>query len=103
MIRQFRVSLTAWAEEDLIAIWLAIAADSPQNADRLLDRLNNRIDTLPEFPERGTERPAIGKKFRLLIEGNYLILYRIERASMLVARIVHSARDLIDLVYAEKP
>ena len=103
MTRHFRVSLTAKAEEDLIAIWLAIAIDSPQNADRLLDRLNDWIDTLADFPERGTERPAIGKGIRLLIEGRYLILYRIERISVLVARVVHGARDLIDLVVDGDP
>ncbi len=99
MIRQFRVSLTAKAEEDLIAIWLSIANDSPQNADRFLDRLNDRIDSLADFPERGTERPDLGRGIRLLIEGRYLILYQIERTSVLVARVVYGARDLVDLVF----
>ena len=34
-----RVTRSAQAEEDLIDIWLTIAADNPSAADRVLDRI----------------------------------------------------------------
>ncbi|MGH6854275.1 MAG: type II toxin-antitoxin system RelE/ParE family toxin [Aestuariivirga sp.] len=101
-MKRFRVRLSARAEEDLIDIWFAIAADSPANADRFLDRLNERIDSLADFPERGASRPEIGKGVRFLVEGNHLILYRAQVAGVEAVRIVHGARELRDLVQDRK-
>ncbi len=38
------------AENDLLSIWLYIAADQPINADRFLDKLLVAIERLAEFP-----------------------------------------------------
>ncbi len=96
-MKNFRVRLTAQAESDLIDIWLAIAGDSPFNADRFLDRLNRRIDSLVNHPGRGAPRPEIGKDVRILIEGNFLIVYRVTAEEAEIVRVVHGARDLDDL------
>ena len=93
----FRVRLSARAEEDLIDIWLAIAQDSPINADRYLDVLNARMDTLADFPDRGTARPEIGRGVRILTEGNYLIFYRADPSEVFVMRVVHGARELREI------
>ncbi|VAW69715.1 hypothetical protein MNBD_GAMMA10-2860 [hydrothermal vent metagenome] len=37
------------AETDLLEIWLYIAKDSPLNADRYLDKLNDKALNLCEF------------------------------------------------------
>lgn len=95
---RFRVKLTARAEDDLLDIWLAIAQDSPASADRFLDVLNERIDSLADFPERGVLRPEIGKGIRILIEGNYLILYGMRLGGVEVVRVVHGARELRNLL-----
>jgi toxin ParE1/3/4 len=94
----FRVRLSDRAEEDLIDIWLRIARDSPRNADRFLDVLNGRIDSLADYPGRGVPRPELGKGIRMLVEGNYLILYRVEAKAVLIARVVHGGRDLRELI-----
>lgn len=98
MTENFRVKLSARAEEDLIDIWLAIAGDNPRNADRFLDRLNTRIDALADHPGRGVPRPQLGTGIRMLVEGNYLILYRVKAVEVLIARAVHGARDLGELI-----
>ena len=90
----FRVRLTARAEEDLIDIWVSIAGDNPVNADRFLDVLNERIDTLSDYPDRGAARPEIGKGLRILVEGNYLILYRTNPPDVEIVRVIHGARNL---------
>ena len=97
-MKAFRVRLAARAEEDLIDIWFAIAQDSPANADRFLDVLNDRIGSLADFPERGAARPEIGKGVRILVEGNHLILYRASATGVEVMRVVHGARELRDLL-----
>lgn len=93
-MKRWRVSLTARAERDLIDIWLAIAEDSPVNADRFIDRLSERIDGLADFPDRGALRRDIAAGLRMLVEGNYLILYRVKNNSVEVKRIVHGARQI---------
>lgn len=51
----YRVFLTAHALRDLEEIDdYIVAADSPQNADRVLDQIERRFKSLGEFPERGT-------------------------------------------------
>ncbi len=99
----FRVKLTARAEEDLIGIWFSIAVDSPVNADRFLDVLNKRIDTLSDYPDRRTARSGIGKGVRILIEGNFLILYLTNPPNVEIVRVVHGARDLRDILGIEDP
>ncbi len=92
------VKLTARAEDDIIDIWFSIAQDSLINADRFVDALNERIGALSDYPERGAARPEIGKGVRLLVEGNYLILYRIKPPGVEIVRVVHGARDLRGLL-----
>lgn len=41
------------AENDLLDIWSYIAEDQPINADRFLDKLDEKALKLAEFPELG--------------------------------------------------
>ena len=94
---KFRVKLTWRAERDLKDIWLSIAQHSFINADRILDVLGARIDSLVEFPDRGVIRDEIAKGARSLIEGNYLIFYRKQKSTIEVTRVVHGRMDLSKL------
>ena len=84
---------TPAAEEDLIDIWCSIALDAPRAADRVLDRIADRIGQLAAFPDLGPLRPDIAGDARALVEGNYLILYRHDGATVEIVRVVHGARD----------
>ena len=44
------------AENDLDEIWWYIAQDSPDHADRFLDRLQERFLALADFPKMGRSR-----------------------------------------------
>ena len=96
-MKPFRVKVLALAEKDLINIWLSIAEHSSVNADRFLDLLNSRIDSLADFPDRGVARSDIARNARILIEGNYLIFYRKLITDVEVLRVVHGAMDLQNL------
>ena len=93
-----RVALTPRAEEDLLEIWLHVAKDNPSAADRLIDEIMHRCQLLTEHPSAGVARPDIAPDARMPTTGNYLILYRITAAGVEVARIVHRARLLHNLV-----
>jgi toxin ParE1/3/4 len=86
------------AEDDLDGIWLHIAADSPQAADRLIDRIEAAEQRLLEFPGLGRERPELLEGVRSWPVGPYLILYRVDRPRLVIIRVVHGARDLDSLM-----
>jgi toxin ParE1/3/4 len=84
------------ARADLLDIWLHIAADDVGAADRQIDRIERAITRLLDFPEIGHAREDAGPGVRLLLQDNYLVLYRYRETQGLVVieRIVHGRRDL---------
>ena len=66
---------TPQAEQDLVEIYYFIALDSPRAADRLLDRLQSRVEMLALNPRIYQRRPDIRPSTRILVEGPYLVLY----------------------------
>jgi toxin ParE1/3/4 len=89
-----KVELARRARADLDEIWWHIAQDSVREADRTIDRIVQRIQTLADFPELGPARPVIAPDARMLTVGNYLILYRKLSDRVQIVRIVHGARRL---------
>ncbi len=98
-VTKFRVQLTERAEEDLIDIHSAIAKLNPQSADRILMQIDGRLNALADMPERGFRRPHIREDLRIVVEGDYLIFYRIDGASVQIVRIVYARRDLLKLEF----
>lgn len=89
-----KLNLSRKAEADLDEIWFAIALNNRSAADRLLDRFAYRMAMLEDFPEMGPARPELGEGARALVEGNYLIIYRLVSGVVEIVRVVHGARDL---------
>ena len=87
------------AEEDLRQLWRYIAEDDVSAADRLLLRIDAKLQVLRDFPSLGTSRNDIRPGFRMLVEGNYLLLYDyLEKDDLVeVIAIVDARRDLGEL------
>jgi toxin ParE1/3/4 len=85
---------TARAEEDLVEIWLYIAEDNANAADRLLEEIDRSCGLLADNPLLGRARPDIAPELRYLPIGNYLILYRTLPHGIEVVRVVHGARRM---------
>jgi toxin ParE1/3/4 len=96
-----RVRRTARAGADLDDIWLNVALDSPRAADRLVDRIVARCQTLAEHPRLGPACPQIASDARMLVIGDYLALYRVSDGDVEVVRVVHGARRLEGLFDSE--
>lgn len=96
-----RVRHTAQARVDLIAIWREVAMDSPDAADRLLDRLAARVRILGTFPEAGMARPDIAPAARVLVEPPYLLLYRLIPDGVQIVRVLHGARRIDPALFSE--
>jgi toxin ParE1/3/4 len=63
------------AESDLDEIWWYIAQDSPNNADRFLDCIQERCLALSGFPQMVTNHEELKKGLRNQPVGNYLTFY----------------------------
>ncbi len=89
------VRISADAENDLDAIWLYIANDSPLNADRFLDRLvTNLTITLSTAPLAGRTRDEFGLGLRSFSIESYIAFYRVNKGAVEIVRNIHGARDL---------
>lgn len=91
------VFFTRQAREDLIDIWLHIAADDPGAADRVLDRLELAAMNLTDNPRMGPARDDIRRGLRYLVSSTFLILYQVVEGGVEIVRVVHGRRDLFGL------
>lgn len=90
----YRVILLPRAKRDIYKIWHDISLQSPVAADRFVDKLDRRVLSLIEFPNRGAPRDDLRKGLRMLVEGNHLIFYRVRGLKVEIVRVVHGAMDL---------
>jgi toxin ParE1/3/4 len=72
-----------------------IALDKPAAADNWINALFSRVEQLLLSPKSGRVVPEIGdEQFRELIDGNYRILYRIEKKQVSILTVHHGKQIL---------
>jgi toxin ParE1/3/4 len=91
-MNQYRVS--AEARSDLDEIWLYIAQDNPDAADKYIHAIVSRFATLASMPQMGREREALSARLRSFPIGRYIIFYRLMENGIEIARVLHGVRDL---------
>jgi toxin ParE1/3/4 len=82
------------AEQDYRNIWRYIAADNPDAADRLLSRIDAKLELHVRNPRMGAKCDRMAPGLRSFPVGNYLAFYRIVPDGIELARVLHGARDL---------
>ena len=100
---RFEVLLTAGAHHDLVEIGEYIAAyDSPANASRVLDRIEQAVTGLSELPERGShprELLELGiREYRQVFFKPYRLIYRVMGTKVYVHIIADGRRDMQSLL-----
>lgn len=97
----YQVRITRQAEEDLLGIYAYIADTlrAPQTADRLLDRLEQEILQLDQFPNRFcryAKEPWFSRGLRVMGVDRYLVFYLPDErtATVSVLRILYGGRDI---------
>lgn len=79
-----RVDFTTRAQERLAEIEAFLAERNPEHANKTVERLVAKGESLSLFPRRGRKVPEIDDDaFRELIEGTYRIVYRIRSEALL--------------------
>jgi toxin ParE1/3/4 len=99
----FEVVMTAGAVTDLEEITEYIAEyDSPENAARVLDRLEKVLRGLAEFPDRGShpkELLELGiREYRQVFFKPYRMIYRVIGKDVYVHIVADGRRDMQSLL-----
>lgn len=89
-----KVYKTDRAQQDLVDLWVHIAADNEAAANRLLDAIEAKLTLLESFADIGTARDDLRSGFRMLVSGPYLILYRVLANQIEIVRVADGRRDL---------
>jgi len=86
------------ANGDLLDVWIYVAGDSEQAADRLIDEFARVFDQLAENPALGRLRDDLGSPLRSFPVKTYLVFYRPVHDGIEIARVLSGYRDLAELI-----
>ncbi|KKB11825.1 hypothetical protein VE25_10670 [Devosia geojensis] len=89
-----RVRRSAATKRDQSDIWWYIAERNVTAADAILERLDEAVTMLSEYPDAGRARPELGPEVRYFPVEHYLVFYRYQDNVVDVLRILHAARDI---------
>lgn len=82
------------AENDLDEIWLYIAQDSLDNADKSLDEIEETCRKLARFANMGRNRDNLHPGLQSFPVGKYLIFYLPINDGIEIVRVLHGMMDL---------
>lgn len=86
---------SASAENDLLEAWLYVAEDSLDAADRLVDQIEAEARMLILQPKMGRARDELTAGLRSWPTSMpYTVFYFADAQGIVVARVLHHARDL---------
>jgi toxin ParE1/3/4 len=89
-----RIVQSPAAEDDLLEIWMGLAANNVSAADRLLNDLRDATQLLATQPLIGKARREFGAGIRSFPVRDYVLVYRPILGGVELVRVVHGARDL---------
>lgn len=96
-----RAVLSQAALRDLLAAANWIAKDNPDAAQAFRHSMAKAAHRIGEHAHVGAARPdLIGEPYRLLVLSGfpYIIVYNAERRPPVIMRVLHSSRDLPDVL-----
>jgi toxin ParE1/3/4 len=92
-----RARILRSAVKDLDEIWLYIARDSVDAAEKMIQRIEEASQNLASMPGMGQKRDDLQPGVRSYPVGRYLIFYRAVRSGIEVLHVYHGARKYEDL------
>ncbi len=98
---KYQIRFLKIAEEDFTEIVSYIAADNPKAANAIATKIEENLELLSENPllgriPRDEEIRSLG--YRYIIVQNYIVFYTVDERTILIHRILHSARNYKSLL-----
>jgi toxin ParE1/3/4 len=99
-MRNLSYRFTCVASTDINSIWESIAQNNSDAADRFIHKLYEQVEMLARFPQAGHRREDLAGDRPLLFlpVGRYMIAYQAQNQSLVVVRVLHSARNLSEIL-----
>jgi plasmid stabilization system protein ParE len=101
MKKSYQVIITSSAEEDLKELVDYIAVNEPGIAFKIFDKLESRILSLSEMPERGRIVPELKDKeilaYREIIEAPWRIVYSFSDDIVYILFVIDGRRNVSDI------
>lgn len=91
-----RITRRPEAEADVLQIWEYIADDSMAEADRWVDRLDEKLALWAQQPMMGRPREEIAPGLRSMPFGRYIAFYMPLPDGIDLVRLLHGSRDVDD-------
>ena len=90
-----KVFWTETAVNHLSSIYSYISQNSPQYAQRLVERLTHRSEQIAQFPLSGRIVPEFEtKQIREVIEGSYRLIYYIYPDQIDIIAVLHGSQQI---------
>ena len=89
-----RVTRRPEAETDVIEIWGYIADESAAEADRWVDRLDERLQLWATQPMIGRARDELAPGLRSMSFGRYVVFFAPIHDGIDIVRVLHGSRDI---------
>ena len=89
-----RITRRPEAEADVIDIWGFIAEDSIAEADRWVDRLDERFQLWATQPMIGRARDELAPGLRSMAFGRYVVFFSPIHDGIDIVRVLHGSRDI---------
>lgn len=93
-----RILRTFPARDDLLQIWLYVAEQNVEAADRLIERIDRTVRLLARHPMLGEAVPQYRPDLRRFTVGNYVLYYEPIESGVRLIRVLHGARKADDLL-----
>lgn len=95
-----RVQYAPAAVDDMDEIFSFISQDNVSAAENLLQKLDDQISNLAEFPYMGSvlsedDFPLLQRGYRFIVVHPYLVFYRVIEDTVIIHRILHGRRDYL--------
>jgi addiction module RelE/StbE family toxin len=102
MPQKYNLTFSAAARSDLKNIFAYIAVDNPQTAEKILDKIEAKANSLVIFPQKGRIVPELLaqniKNYRELQESPWRIIYLIDAANIVIVSVLDGRRNIQDLL-----
>lgn len=98
---EFKVEFLPAANEDLNEIFDYILLENPAAAEEILEKIISALNHLRTFPHAGIKLTQVSVEhfqFRMVVIKPYIAFYRFIDDKVLIYRILHEARDAINIL-----